>query len=256
MPRAARGKSETGIYHIMLRGINRQTIFEENKDCIKFLETLQRFKEKSCYKVYAYCLMGNHVHLLLKEGNEKLDIVTRRIGASYVYWYNHKYDRCGHLIQDRYKSEPVEDESYFLSVLRYIHKNPVKAGIVNNIKDYPWSSYHEYIGRSEIADTEFPLGLFSDEKDKAIESFIAFHNSDSHDVCLDMDTESEDTKKLTDSNAAEIIKDVCHISHCSEFKGIEKDKRSEYIRSLNEMGLSSRQISRLTGLSRNTIMKA
>ena len=127
MPRVAREKSKTGIYHIILRAVNRQIIFEEDEDAIKFLETLERYKETSGYEIYAYCLMGNHVHILLKEGKEDLGVTMRRIGASYVYWYNWKYERVGHLFQDRYKSEVVETEKYLLAVLRYIHQNPLKC---------------------------------------------------------------------------------------------------------------------------------
>ena len=115
MPRAARVKSKTGIYHIILRGINRQIIFEDEEDSLKFLQTLSEYKEKSKYEIYAYCLMGNHVHILIKEGKEELGIAMRRIGASYVYWYNWKYERNGHLFQDRYKSEAVEDDKYLLT---------------------------------------------------------------------------------------------------------------------------------------------
>ena len=117
MPRTGRERSKSGIYHIVLRGSNRQTIFEDEEDAIKFLQTLQTYKETSGYKIYAYCLMGNHVHLLLKEEQEELGIIMRRIGASYVYWYNWEHQRCGHLFQDRYKSEVVEDENYLLTVL-------------------------------------------------------------------------------------------------------------------------------------------
>ena len=129
MPRKARAKSKTGIYHIILRGINRQKIFNDNEDKKRLLETLLRYKEKSKYQIYAYCLMDNHIHLLLKEGEEPLAQIMRRIGGSYVYWYNHKYERVGNLFQDRFKSEVVEDDTYFLTVLRYIHQNPAKAGI-------------------------------------------------------------------------------------------------------------------------------
>ena len=92
--------------------------------------------------------MTNHVHLLIKERNEDLGIVFRRIGAKYVYWYNHKYKRRGYLFQDRYKSEAVESDEYLLTVLRYIHQNPVKAGISKNVRSYPWSSYNEYITKA------------------------------------------------------------------------------------------------------------
>lgn len=82
---------------MILRGINRQTIFEDDQDVEKFMETLKHYSDVSGYNIYAYCLMGNHIHLLMHEGKEDLAIAMRRIGASYVYWYNWKYSRCGHL---------------------------------------------------------------------------------------------------------------------------------------------------------------
>lgn len=107
VPRQARRKSESGIYHIILRGINQQQIFEDEEDSYRFLETLSKYKEQCGYEIYAYCLMGNHIHILLKEGKENLTLVLKRIAGSYVYWYNWKYRRSGHLFQDRFKSEPV-----------------------------------------------------------------------------------------------------------------------------------------------------
>ena len=109
MPRGPRKISETGIYHIMMRGINRQTIFEEEEDCEKFLQVLHRYKEKCGFQIYAYCIMGNHLHLLLKVGTDPLEKIMRMICGSYVYWYNQKYDRVGNLFQDRFKSEPIEN---------------------------------------------------------------------------------------------------------------------------------------------------
>ncbi len=85
MPRQARRKSESGIYHIMLRGINRQVIFEDDEDSFKFLETLKNYKAISGYKVFAFCLMSNHVHLLLKVEKEDIDLIVKRIASSYVY---------------------------------------------------------------------------------------------------------------------------------------------------------------------------
>lgn len=144
------GQSKTGIYHIILRGINRQTIFEDDdEDAIKFLQTLKDYESKSGYEIYAYCLMGNHIHILIKEGQEKLGTAIKRIGVSYVYWYNSKYDRTGHLFQGRYKSEVVENDKYLLTVLRYIHQNPLKAGITKDIEEYKWSSYNEYVNNKQ-----------------------------------------------------------------------------------------------------------
>ena len=129
MPRAARKKSSTGIYHVMLRGINGQPVFLDDEDNEKYLQTLKECKALSEFELYGYCLMGNHAHLLLKEGKEDLALVFKRMGARYVFWYNWKYRRYGHLFQDRYKSEAAESDSYFTTVLKYIHQNPKKAGL-------------------------------------------------------------------------------------------------------------------------------
>ena len=129
MPRQARRKSKSGIYHIMLRGINQQQIFEDSEDFEKILQILKDCKAVSEYKLFAYCLMGNHIHLLVQEDKEPIEQVMKRIATRFVYWYNIKYQRVGHLFQDRFKSEPVEDDTYFLTVLRYIHQNPMKAGL-------------------------------------------------------------------------------------------------------------------------------
>ncbi len=114
MARAAREKSNSGIYHIMIRGINKQLILEDNEDNQKLLEVLKECKVLSEYKIYAYCFMGNHIHLLLKVEKENLEQIFKRIGARYVYYYNWKYKRSGHLFQDRFKSEPIDDDSYLL----------------------------------------------------------------------------------------------------------------------------------------------
>jgi len=252
VPRTGRKRSEGGIYHIVLRGSNRQTIFEDEEDAIKFVETLQTYKDISGYKVYAYCLMGNHVHLLLKEEQEELGIIMRRIGASYVYWYNRKYQRCGHLFQDRYKSEAVEDDRYFLTVLRYIHRNPLKAGIVKDIAAYKWSSYSEYTRNSKMIDTDFALKLFNDNKEKAIVSFTEFHEITSDDTCLDMD----ESRRILDEEAITIIKKTCSVGQCSDVQKLEKDKRDRCLKALKDEGLSTRQLARLTGISRGIILKA
>lgn len=95
MPRQARKKSESGIYHVMLRGINQQQIFEDEEDYEKYLQILRECKAVSGFKLFAYCLMGNHVHLLIKPEQEPLEQVFKRIGGRYVYWYNVKYQRLG-----------------------------------------------------------------------------------------------------------------------------------------------------------------
>jgi putative transposase len=132
MPRGPREKSGSGIYHVIVRGINRQDIFHDEEDYTHYLEAMSRAKSIGKFEIYGYCLMSNHVHLLLHEKEETISSVMKRIGVSYAWWYNKKYDRAGHVFQDRYKSETVENDEYLLNVLRYIYKNPVKAQMVLN----------------------------------------------------------------------------------------------------------------------------
>ena len=245
MARTVREESRTGVYHVMLRGINRQIIFEDDEDYQKFLWTIKDTKEKSGYEIYAYCLMSNHIHLLLKEATEDLGIVFRRIGARYVYWYNLKYNRRGHLFQARYKSETVETDSYFLTVLRYIHQNPYKAGIVQKIADYPWSSYGEYAGESRICDIEFAFIIFSPNRVNAVKLFKEFHSADNQDRCLDY----EQNVRLNDIGASNFIRSISGVQSPTEIQGFEKDKRNEVIKECKARGLSIRQIERLTGVS-------
>lgn len=251
MPRGPREKSSTGIYHVMLRGINGQTIFKDNEDYKKLIQTIADYKEVCEYEIYAYCLMTNHIHLLIKEGKEDLGIIFRRIGASYVYWYNWKHKRSGHLFQDRYKSEPVEDDKYFLTVLRYIHQNPIKAGIEDDIKKYPWSSYNEYLGKDGICNRKFALGFFADDEKRALELFKDFNSKENDDKCLDY----EKSIRIDDIEARKIIIKVAGIDDTSQIRSFEKEKRDKVIKELKNKGLSIRQIERLTGISFSVIRR-
>ncbi|WP_416358821.1 transposase [Desulforamulus putei] len=253
MPRRARQSSKTGIYHIMLRGINRQSIFEDDEDREKFLQVLNKYKEICRYLVYGYCLMDNHIHLLIKEGEEFLADAMKRIGASYVYWYNRKYERCGHLFQDRYMSEPVEDDSYLLTVLRYIHQNPLKAKIVNHIKEYKWSSYGEYLGKEKIIEPALIFNILSEDLSRAKGIFVQFMNQSDDSPFLDIN----ETKKISDKEAKEIIERYGNLKAAGELRKLEKDKRDEVLRKLKQIqGISTRQIARITGISQSVITRA
>ena len=248
MPRQARKKSKTNIYHIMLRGINHQIIFEEREDYERFIKTLARYKTISGYTVYAYCLMSNHIHLLIKEGKENLEQIMKRVAGSYVYWYNWKYKRVGHLFQDRFKSEPVETEEYFLTALRYIHQNPIKAKVSTDISQYEFSSYTEYLQDiSIIVDKEFVYSIMNKAK------FIEFNLENNDDICLDIE---EQNNRINDSEAREIIKQVCGYSNASEIRKLDIAERNKCIKALKDGGLSIRQISRITGVSKYAVEKS
>ena len=224
-----------------MRGINQQQIFEDTEDCDKFIQILHECKVVSEFRLFAYCLMNNHIHLLIKLEKEPIEQVFKRIGARYVYWYNVKYQRVGHLFQDRFKSEPVEDDAYFLTVIRYVHQNPTKAGFCNNIEDYKYSSYMEYITKPWIVDTNFTFEIISKSE------FIRYSNEVNSDKCL----EAEETTKVrvTDEQAKRIIKNISGCNNLVEFQKLDAKSRDYFITILKQNGLSIRQISRLTGIS-------
>lgn len=260
MPRIARRKSGTGLYHIMLRGINKQIIFEDDEDRIRFLKTLKKYKNICNYKIYGYCLMNNHVHLLIKEGDESISTSIKRISSSYVYWYNLKYERCGHLFQDRFKSEPVEQEHIFLKVLRYIHKNPIKAGVSRNVAESKWTSYQEYMGKTYLVDTNAAFyylsnGLYKNQRSSikdvynGISQFEQFMNANDDDIFLDYNV----SKRLSDDELCHKIQQlgICNINELQHFHKKERDEMLKKLKAID--GASIRQLSRVTGISKSVI---
>lgn len=241
MARQARKKSKSGIYHIMLRGINKQDIFIEDDDYKRFLKTLYDCKKTYRFELYAYCLMGNHIHLLVKEIDEDISTIIKRIGCSFVYWYNKKYERVGHLFQDRFRSEPVEDDEYFLSVLRYIHQNPVTAGLVTKCEDYLYSSYKLYFIDGLLIDKQFTFELVSKEQ------FKSFHYTIEEIDCLDI---SESTLRLSDNNAKRYYLELMKEFSMDDFSLLTPNCQSDIVRSLKIKGASVPQITVLTGLKK------
>jgi len=247
MPRDARKKSESGIYHTMLRGINKQQIFEDEEDNERFIENLHQCKAVSGFELYAYCLMGNHVHLLIREANENLEQIFKRIGVRYALWYNWKYKRVGHLFQDRFRSEPVNDDRYFLTVLRYIHQNPVKAGICVKAEEYRWSSYGEYFGGNTIIDCDMALSIIG------LDEFIKHSNETNKDECLE---NIANQRHISDADIKVLMMQICGSDTVEEFLKFDKKSRNLYLSRLKEKGISLRNISRLTGVSKSVVERA
>lgn len=245
MPRQARKLSSTGIYHIMLRGINRQQIFEDKEDYRKFIKILEKCKKASEFKLYSYCLMRNHVHLIIKVEKEPLDVVFKRICGRYAYWFNTKYQRVGHLFQDRFRSEPIENETYILNVLRYIHQNPIKAGYSKEIKEYPYSSYNCYVEENNcLVDIDFVLNFINIKQFEKHQNIIEEGNY--LDIC-------EQKNRVTEKQAEQIIIRISKCKNVSEFQCLEINNRNKYIEELKKEGLSIRQISKLTGISKGIV---
>ena len=260
MPRQARRESSTGIFHVMMRGINHQNIFEDEEDNYQFINTLERMRVRydddgkpcgtNCL-YYAYCLMGNHFHLLIRERDESLGETVKRIASSYVYYYNRKYGRDGHLFKERFKSEPVNDMAYFVTLLRYIHQNPVKAGIVNRVNDYEFSSWHEYEDKNStlfsLCDTRtvlnrIPFSELNELVNEPLPDDVA---------CLDIEDPSKG--RPSDDQVMLLIKEKTGATNSSAFQRLNDDIRRAVLKNLKEIGASHRQLARLTGIGRGVI---
>jgi len=139
------------FYHVLSRGNEKREIFHEEKDYLKFLETLGKMAERFKVEVHAYVLLRNHYHLLIRTRVANLSRAIQWLGVSYSVWFNRQHDRSGHLFQGRFKSFLIENERYFTAMCHYIHGNPVRARIVKKLSDYRWSSYQTY------ADTKYQM---------------------------------------------------------------------------------------------------
>ena len=159
MPRTKRLVSDDAVFHIVQRGNNKQTIFREDEDFEKFLSIIRKYIAKFKVEFYHYCLMRNHIHILLKIfKKDVLAKIMQGILQSYRFYYKRKYGYIGYLYQGRYKSELIQDDSYLSECGRYIERNPVRAGIVKAPYEYRWSSCKHYTsGQKNDIVTENPL---------------------------------------------------------------------------------------------------
>ncbi|WP_422487151.1 transposase [Gudongella sp. DL1XJH-153] len=248
MARGPRIRSESGIYHVMLRGLDKRDIFLDDEDRIRFIEGMTKAKEKSEFILYGYCIMDNHIHILLKEA-EDIGTIIKRITVGYIGWHNRKYERTGHLFQNRFRSEPVETEGYLLTVMRYIHQNPVKAGITKRPIEYKWSSYTDYekIYRNveTIVDGELARSYFPTYK-----SFEEYMNTKNEDEVL----EYKITVNQNDENLLNLIKEKYEIY---DLDALSKTDRNKLILGIySSENTSIRQLSRVFGVGKTVVEKA
>ena len=245
--RKAREKASSGVYHVIIRGVNKQQIFECEQDYKYFLKVFNKTADDAGMAVYAYCLMGNHVHLLVKEVSEPLGETVKRFTSAYVFYYNHRYERVGHLFQERFLSQPVNDWGYFTTLLRYIHLNPVKANLVSDARDYPWCSWPEYTGRirNGLCHTRSVLSRISlDELSSLITNPLSadeekhFHEADNCGRKI----------RPTDKEIWQLIESACGASDPSAFQALDRRQQIQVIQHLHRNGIGPRPISRITGV--------
>lgn len=179
MPRQARLDAPGILHHVMVRGIEGCPIFLDDQDRQDFVSRISELVEMTGTKVLAWTLMDNHLHLLIFSGSQGISKFMRRLLTGHAVRYNLKYHRSGHLFQNRYKSIVCEEDPYLLELVRYIHLNPLRAGIVKGMEEldrYPWCGHGVLTGRrkNDWQETEYVLKQFSEERGKAIRGYRKF----------------------------------------------------------------------------------
>lgn len=179
MPRQARLDASGTLHHVMGRGIEKTSIFRTEKDRIDFLNRIALLCEEETWKVYAFSLMANHFHLLIRTCRQSLSYSMRKLLTGYVVNFNRRHKRYGHLFQNRYKSIICEDDPYLLELTRYIHLNPLRAGVVRGMGElnrYRWTGHSAIVGKVERKwqDVETVLAYFGRRRKKAIAGYEQF----------------------------------------------------------------------------------
>lgn len=244
MSRPIRKHSKTGYMHVMIRGLTRQIIFNEDQDAKFMLRHLFKLASEYNIIIVCYCLMINHAHFLLIDKDNNISNFMRILCGKYSQYYNNKYDRCGSLFQRPFKSKPIENDAYLLSAYHYILNNTAKDGICPP-QEYEWNSY-KLAGK--------PSGAFDDsiviDMIGGINNLDFYLQSEDDDYSFDSNT---DYVKITNRSAIKEILEHYHIKTTTTIRAFSKEKRDEAVRWLQYKGFSIRQIERLTGISRGEI---
>ena len=251
MPRMARKISCSGFYHVMIRGVNKQIIFNNDNDRKNFLHLLTYYKAKLNCIIHAYCLMDNHVHLLIEDNEGNLAELMKNITSVYAGEFNKKYKRVGHLFQDRYRSECVEDDNYLLRLVRYIHRNPEKAGICNT-EEYKWSSYSEYIYGEKIIKKDFILKIYDEDINSAIKKFKKYMQDKNSDL-LDA---AYIKRELTDEMLRELVQHEVKIDSIEEIRKMDKQSIKDIIKKLKSIReIKDIQLLKVLNISKNILYR-
>ena len=243
MPRHKRLESPLGYYHVVQRGTGKQLLFENEKDYLRYQNKILECKDIIRFQLVAFCLMDNHVHLLIKASHiEDVSRLMRMLGTSYARYFNTKYDRSGYVFQDRYHSIPIENEKQLFDCVRYIHNNPVKAGYCNKREEYFWSSYRNYINGFGVADIEPILELMG-----GLRQFLAISSSKD-----DYQMSAIESTDMMMERGLRIINKQLGYEYDNGFivNQLSRPLRNAVIKELKNNGFSPKKIELLTGVSK------
>ena len=258
MGRGLRSACPSNIYHIYTRGVSGHVLFEHPDDKRKLLYQLEDSLDAYGGKLLAYCLMGNHFHLVINHNIEGVSKVVGVTKSRYARYYNHCYDRYGHLYQGRFGYTPIVSDAHLLTAIRYVHLNPVAEGLTFTC-NYDWSSYREIVDdvsgarhhTRHLVDTELALAVFG-----SYDNFAHVHREGeriAHDASRGktyLDTELEDTE------AIERIKGEFGLDVFKRLNESQRAERDEILQSLKRLGYSQKRIARVTGLGESIIRRA
>lgn len=253
MGRVAREESHTGYYHVMMRGNNKNMIFSNASEKLYFLEQLNLQVKERNIEVVAYCIMDNHVHLLIGSDLEDMSEAIKRINIRFARRYNNKYEKIGHVFQDRFKSEVIHNDGHLVQVMRYIHNNPVKANMVNKAEEYTWSSYNSYINKKDRLIHSKTKDMIMEIFSGSIEEYKKFHLMDDTEEFLEI---KEDLEREREERARRIISDYCKkykVSKLEELANKRHILEEIIIEMLNKSRLPHRRIAEMTGTTRGIV---
>lgn len=252
MAKKYRSQCEANIYHVTVRGVAKQIIFEDDGDRRSFGMRMRRYLEENEAELYAWCFMSNHVHLLVHAPLENLIRTMRCLLVSYAAYFNARHCRTGHLFQGRFDSVPIQTEAQLMATVRYIHRNPL--GIPGqSIDGYEWSSYREYLDKPFVCKTDFVKRLFDNRNE-----FISFHETwQPEDIRKESDQKRQfRPKQLTDQEAIEYACELLGIESMTSIASLDKPIRDMCLAALRRSGMTIEQVARITGIGRNIVQRA
>jgi putative transposase len=281
MSRPLRVHLRGGFYHVTLRGNHQQPIFHIDGDRQRLDEIVAGALETYAARLHAYCWMTNHLHFLIQVSDDPLGSVMRQIASAYARAFQRKLQTTGHLFERRYHARIVDVESYLLRLLRYIHLNPVVAGMARVAGDYRWSSHHAYAGTQAVPwiTTDFALKMFGSPRSEAVAAYLLFLNCDLADAAYPLDepasscpperkpdrtfvgkgTQSQDAQSL-----AELLDEACR-RFGTTVEQLRSESRDQYLiqvrawiarRALERKIANLSQIARMLGRDRTTLRSA
>ena len=271
MARRLRVEYPGAVYHVIQRGNNRENVFERPDEKYYLIEQFRKAVDTDGVELFAYVVMSNHYHLALRTSSEPLHKVMHRINTKYGMYYNKVMGNSGHVFEGRYKAIPVQDDKYLISLVKYIHSNPVRAGLCSNVQDYLWSSDHCY-RKMETGFIEFGLllNILSGDREKSVREYDILMSQDDDSGCeaviygghVKPEMPDEEKKQITGRKPLdEILKEVANDK--GEYESIKKGSRMRrftnaketYAKSAWEQGYSMQEIARHINVSATAVFR-